>query len=770
MPVGCNRQKSGGAGRDQDTVNRALFAFVAGAAVACRLAQMPATGGVVIMTLLVLPTVINRRTRWLLAAALGFLWCVAHSNGLLLTRLPYDLEGQDLQLDGTVVSLPRTSAGVTRFRFRLGDCTDCWAPVVINLTEYHRDRVQTSVRPGERWRFTVRLNRPRGSVNPGLFDYEGWLFAEQVSATGYIRPATPSTRLAVAGLTALHHQIRYVIRESLNAAIEDPEIAALAVALAIGDSQGISPAAWRTLSQTGTNHLLIISGLHVGLVAAFAFRLSLWLLSRRLTGLRSWAGLSSLAAAFAYGGLAGFGLPVQRALSMATLALSGTILNRKVTAARLFSIALVIVTLVDPLASIRTGFWLSFGAVFYLLYVFAGRVEPGRHWLWRAVRAAMLSQWVVWIGMTPLLLYLVSQVSLVAFVVNLVAIPVVGLLVIPALIVGTPLLLLFEPLGEICIQFGAAVLDQVWRFLSMAAAADWVYYGGGVSLGGVLIALLGSLVILAPRGIMPRWIGMIMVMPLLTSPNALPAGSVELAVLDVGQGLAVVVRTSHGVVLYDTGPQAGDRFDAGDQIVTPFLRRNGTTRWLDWLIVSHGDHAGGAAAVRRNFLVGREYSEAGDIDGHGCQSGQWIRNVDVGLRLLSTPGTGFSDNDRSCILLIETEGFVALLPGDIEAVGESNLLSMSLPEIDVMLVPHHGSKSSSSPAFINGINPSVAIFSTGYRNRFGHPDAAVVRRYQLRGVSTWNTAADGAITVRYDRSLGITVVTERTSHRRFWYD
>lgn len=745
-------------------MNYAILCFVAALVIMGRLPIILYDPLLLIGVPLAFCGLIHRNARIVCAGYLGVVLAGMNAANIQASKLPEDLEGDNLVVEGTVSTLPQPRDKLTRFHVdvtRFPDCVRCRGVKRISLSWY--DDVE--VRPGERWRFTVKLDRPRGQVNPGLFDYEGWLFAGRINATGYVRKGE---LLDHSFWRVPHHQFRHWLRAHMESVLDDSGIRGLVVALTLGESSEISIGEWRILSSTGTNHLFIISGLHVGLVTALFYRLFL-LLCRQ----RSRAGVMSLGAALIYGGIAGMGLPVQRALIMTTVAMAGIIFNRKIRPATLFCFALLGVTLINPLAVSGTGFWLSFGAVFSLLFVFAGR-KSLTHTLTGWMRAAIHTQWVVYVGMLPLLMFLVFQVSLASFLVNLVAIPWIGFLVVPPLLLASALSLISQELSAVLFGFAESTLAIIWQILSRVADQDLVIYAGPVGLGAVVSGFLGATLLLCPKGFLPRWPGLIMLIPVALPPLDLPdREELDVTVFDVGQGLSVFLRTREGAVLYDAGPRFGDRFDAGEQIVTPFIRRS-KVRHLDGFVVSHmdNDHAGGAQSVMDNFTIGHLWSsEPEAIDGaRSCMDGgQW--SIDgVSFQLLALSAGGGSKNDRSCVLLVQGPGYAILLPGDIEAMTEHELAKVPLPDIDMMLAPHHGSRSSSSPAFLNHVMPGIVVVSAGHNNRFRHPDPAVVRRYQARHARVLTTGRQGAISMRFGEKTGIRLGAARRDHRRFWHD
>jgi competence protein ComEC len=741
--------------------------------------------------LVVLPALVLPGVRPLAAFYLGLCVALAYLAAGLGARLPAVLAGQPLAVTGVISDLPhyyshdshdshdaaeQGRGDVVRFRFRIESCDDCSVPLVlpmtVNLSRYH----SPAIRPGERWHFLVRLQRPRGSANPGLFDYQGWLLAQGVAATGYVL----SGERQGTSLVALHHQLRDLLRDRLQGALANEGLVGLLLALSLGESQQISPAQWRVLSATGTNHLFIISGLHVSLVAALVLRLLNWLLRGHAAGDGLAFGMGLLLV-LGYGGIAGFGVPVQRALVMLLCASLLLLLRRQVAPLNFWLLALLAVNLLNPLASLAAGFWLSFGAVLVLLYGFAGQQLAGQgagSW----VLAMLRSQWLVFLGMGPLLLYFVAQLSGAAMLANLVAIPLVSLVLVPLLLLALCLALVSAGLAAPVLAAAATILHYLWALLTWLAELNWIHYAGEISSISLVLALLGVLVLLLPRGSWPRWPGCLLVLPMwLNSALPLAYGEAEITVLDVGQGLSVLVRTAaDAAILYDAGPKFGERFDAGAQIVTPFMHRSGVSR-LQAMIVSHNDmdHAGGVAAISANFTIDQYfYGESPDQQPAkglvtACQPGAAWLSAGVQLRLLPVPLlAGSSANNQSCLLLVETQRFAVLIPGDIESPLELALLQQSLPRVDVLLAPHHGSRSSSHPAFLNRLQPGVIVVSSGYANRFGHPHNEVLDRYAARTMEVFNTATDGAVTLHLGGHLGggLQISTARRTAPRIWYD
>lgn len=706
--------------------------------------------------------------RWRLPFAffvLGVLLVSWRAQFLLDARWPEARHGEELTLRGAIASLPerhdepasaRREASTTwRFLFEPGGGG---TPQRVRVSWYRSDAV---VRGGECWTLRLRLRTPRGSLNPGAFDYEGWLFRQGITATATVRDAQPCG--AAPGYPVL--RARQALRDRLDAALEEHPARGLLIALALGDDSGLRDADWDLFRVSGTSHLVAISGLNLAVVAGFVFFLARWLWSASarlcLAIPAQKAGLvASALAAAGYALLAGFEAPVARALLMLLVVLAALGLDRLAQASRGLALAWLAILLADPFAVLSPGLWLSFGAVAAILYLTTARRRAPRPWI-----AALVLQLALSVALAPLSLYFFSGLAWAAPLVNLAAVPWFTLL--------TPVVL------------GAALavgLDLSWAPAAARGVAD-LLQGTVACLGGIIerlpdpwlpagppalalgLALAGTAFLFAPRGLPLRVFGVLCFVPLLVPPQPAPDRAFELVTLDVGQGLAVVVRTAGHVLLYDAGPAFEDGFDAGESVVAPYLLRRGVRR-LDALMVSHGDndHAGGVAAVRARLEVDREI---GTARGEPCRQGlDWTWDG-VRFRTLhpNTAG-GWSDNDGSCVLRVEAPGFSALLAGDIEADAEAHLVRTHGAGLraDVLVAPHHGSRTSSSPEFVAAVAPRIVLFSAAWRSHYGHPRPEVVARYRALGARTAVTGAEGALAVAPDMA----VRSHRAAHARFW--
>ncbi len=711
--------------------------------------------------------------------AAGFSWASLSAWQQLYPELSPDLEGVPLQITGTIVSLPQREGRILRFivapdTARDEEGTPVLLPKRVRLAWYGKHSPQ--LLPGERWQLRVKFKRPWSLRNPGSFDYEEWLFQQGIRATGYVRESKANQRLSVAeGYPVL--RLRNAIRHAIKSHIGAEPMAGIITALAIGERGAISDEQWDVLLASGTNHLVAISGLHVGLVAGLMYLLILRLwrfcpaCCERLAAPRA-AAFAAMLVALGYAALAGFSIPTQRALLMLAIVLGGVWWRRPIERGRVLLLALWAVTLFDPASILSPGFWLSFAAVAWILYGMWGRWDAKGLW-WRWGRAQLL----VALGLLPLLLLFFQQGSLSAPLANLFAVPWVSLLVVPLTLIGVALLGLWSAAAGALLQLAAMLMSWLWPVLQWLsetipilplAASGWT----------VVPALIGVLWVLAPRGWPLRTMGVVLLLPLLFRQPDMPAeGSARLTLLDVGQGLAAVVQTHAHTLLFDTGPAYASGFDTGDAVVVPFLRNAGIGQ-IDTLVVSHGnrDHAGGVISVLKQVPVHQVWADGELVtklpDAVPCLRGESWQWDGVGFRFLHPPpGESSNDeNNHSCVLRVSVGGHALLLTADIETGAERTLLDSGEPlQADILLVPHHGSKSSSSAAFLDAVQPELALFSVGYRNRYGFPHQKVVERYRQRGINTARTDAGGALQIELGEDDITPLRAWRRQSRRLWH-
>ncbi len=734
-----------------------LLSLAAGLLLLRFLPALPGSNWLLALSLLGL-LLLPWRSYWLGLFLLGFSWACLSAQWALDDRLAAELDSRTLWLEGRVTGLPEQRDGVQRFQLDQVSARRAQLPQRLRLGWHDGP----PVRAGERWRLAVRLKRPLGSLNPGGFDYEAWLLAQRIGATGTVKAG--QLLQASQGPEAWRDELR----QRLLAVPAHGRAGALA-ALVLGDDSGLTTADWRVLQDTGTVHLLVISGQHIVLMAGLLYAL--------IAGLARygcwpaylpwlpWACAVAMAGGLGYGLLAGFEVPVQRACLMLAVVLLWRLRFRHLGVWTPLLLALCGVLLIEPLASLQPGFWLSFTAVALLAWIFSGRLGawPWWHSWWRA-------QLCLSLGLFPVLLVLGLPISVSAPLANLVAVPWVSVLVVPLALLGT-LLLPVPILGEGLLWLAGGLLELLFQFLSWIAACWPAWLPSAVPLWAWSCGALGALLVLLPAGVPMRALAALLLLPLFWPPSTgLPIGRAEVWVLDVGQGTAVLIRTAQHALLYDAGPRFGD-FDQGARTVVPAMRYLDVNK-LDLLLLSHADtdHSGGAQAVFASLPVAEVRSgEAAELPAE-LQALPCVDNTTWqwdGVLFRTWRWTeAKAGNPASCVLQVEAAGERMLLTGDIDVQTERALFKAGHDlRSEWLLVPHHGSRSSSSLAFLQVVKPQMALLSRGRSNPYGHPHPTVLARYRALSAQIVDTADRGAVRIE----LGITGgVFGMRNEPRFW--
>jgi competence protein ComEC len=749
----------------------AAAAFASGAALLQLQAALPSLLWAGVLPLLLALGIWKRVFLVVFCLAAGFLWAAAWAHWRIADRLAPALEGRDLEVVGVISSLP-TSGASPRFELE-PESAAARLPRKLLVTWYD---ATSPVHPGERWLFTLRLRRPHGLVNPHGFDYEAWLLERGIGATGYVRNRPEPKKIGSRNsFLDRIEQLRQAVRERFLGTLGPTPAAGILAALAIGDQRSISGEEWRLFNRTGVTHLMSISGLHVTLVSG----LVAWLVAlawRRSSALalrlpaRQAAAAAAIAAALGYTLLSGFAVPAQRTFWMVTVVAVALWLGRIASPWRTLALALAVVVLADPWAPLAPGLWLSFGAVALIFYVAAG-------WTGAGPRLAQWGrmQWAITLGLAPAALLLFGQVSLAGPLANAIAIPVVSVVV-------TPLALLAAILPfDLLLTISSFLVEWLLQFLEWCAALPLaLWQSHAPAPWTVPLALIGAAWLLAPRGLPWRAAGVALMAPAFAlAPPAPARGEAWITVFDVGQGLAVLARTSSHALLYDTGPAFGPEADGGSRVVVPALRGAGLAR-LDLMVLTHqdADHVGGALSVLESLeveAIASSLAAQHPLNAHAavrrrCRAGERWQWDGVRFEFVHPPAAAreVRRNNQSCVLRIATAGGSILLTGDIERISEEKLVSeKKLPNVDILLVPHHGSRSSSSPGFIAALKPRYAIVPVGYRSRFGHPAPEVLERYRAAGAQLFRTDVDGAATVRLGDSV-LSIEAERRRRGRYW--
>jgi len=720
----------------------------------------------------------------LLACSLGFFYAAFIAQQRLADSLPAEWEGKDIEVIGIVAELPRQHAGGLSFAFDVEKVLNPEAhvpPHVLLSTYDNEGDAPLPLHAGERWQFSLRLKQPHGSSNPHGFDFEAWMLENQLRASGYVRADENNKRLdeTVSSPNYLIERMREAVRTHFQKVLGDEPYTGVLAALTIGDQSSISASQWQVFTRTGVNHLMSISGLHITMLAGFAFalvyrawkqsvRLTLWLPARKA------AAVVGLIVALAYTLLSGFSVPAQRTVYMLGTVAFALFLSRSVAASQILAAALLVVLLLDPWAVLSPGFWLSFGAVGLILYVSANRI--GRpHWLVEYSRV----QWAMMIGLIPPLLAMFQQISLVSPLANAFAIPMVEFVVVPITLLGA--VIPFDWILHLA-HFSMRICMVALEWLNQLPDAVWTQHAPPVWT--IVLGMIGVLWCLLPRGFPSRWLGLLMALPMfLILPTPPPEGALHMVVFDVGQGLSVIAQTHDHALLYDTGPGYSEDANSGNRILIPSLRAQGIVD-LDELILTHDDtdHTGGALSVMQAMPIGLLSSSLPEDSPILLQSHTHQRCVDgqnwdwdgIHFEILHPARNSYaiekvSKNNRGCTLRISAGKNSILLAADIEKKSEQRLLELHPEKLPatMLIVPHHGSKTSSTQPFVDAVHPRYAVFTSGYRNKFGHPKPEVVERYRAAGSELLRSDVDGAIMVDMDAG-NFTVEKYRKTHTRYW--
>jgi competence protein ComEC len=698
-----------------------------------------------------------RRTCWIGFVLLAAAWTMLRADFALSQRLPHTLEGEDIAVTGVIRGLPRAQDDGTRFELDVQTANHDGVPITLHgrvRLSWYKDA--PPLQPCSHWRLLVRLKRPRGTIDPGGFDFERYALEQGIVATGYVREDA-SNRATGADAICVD-RLRARIGDAISTTLGPGPSADLLRALAFGDQHAMDEHEWAVARATGIPHLIAISGLHIALFAGFGVLLVrlLWKLAPRLT-LRWPAPLieavASLVFAIAYATIAGLGLPTRRALVMIAALLIANLARRARAPAQGLALAVIALLTWDPLCVLSAGFWLSFVGVAWLMFCLGGATQR-RRWGHELVTA----QGVASIGLLPLGIWFFGQSSLIGPLANLIAVPWICFLVLPLTVIAALLVLVAPPIGAPLLHIADWAMQVLWMLLEkIAARPGALWYFPEPSLWAMTLAMCGAFWLLLPRGVPARALGILLFLPLLWPVRTpLADGEFEAFMLDVGQGLSFVVRTRDHALVYDAGARFPSGFDLGEATVVPALHALGIEH-LDRMIISHGDndHAGGAAAVLAAYpSIPVESGEPGrlTIPATQCLAGESWNWNGVTFRIAHPVlPLAARDNDRCCVLDVRSGNSELVLPGDITAAVEGEVAAALEPVAAnlVLQVPHHGSKTSSSQNFLDALTPALALVSAGYRNHFGHPNPGVVERYREQDTELVNSAQSGFVDIRF---------------------
>lgn len=695
---------------------------------------------------------------------IGFAWMGFNSQQLINNNIENKFLNKYIAVEGVIASTIEQDEYRSKFKFNI----ESPFKADVRLSWYKNKNLKT----GQRWQLLVKLKQNSGFYNPKIFDYEKWLFAKKFNAVGYVKNSH-NNKLINQSDKYLLQQVRFNLTDFLNKALADFKYKGIIKALIIGDRYEISKDLWQLFTKTNTSHLTVISGLHIGIIAGFVFFITsfLWRRSLRLSlyiPSQIAASYSALLFAFIYAALAGFSVPTQRAFIMALVFFANIILKRNENIWRLYSYALILVLVVNPLSTLTVGFWLSFfvvGLILYTLHIY--KYKP---WYLKII----LLQLIISIAMVPVLIWFFQTFSISSPLANIVAIPAFSFIITPIALIGA----LFNLLSlDLIAYFLFFIVDSSIYYLTLFLAKISqfninTFHFNKPNQISFIFAIFAVLVLFLPKGLKLRRFAFILILPLFFNNTVIKKNNFKVTLLDSGQSLAMVIQTQNHNLIFDTGFSTTSGFNIGESVITPFLYAN-NIKEIDKIIVSHNDndHSGGLKSLLKEFktkeILTSAYNKiANSKPCYDSINWQWDG---VLFEILSpSKNSNLKNNNASCVLKISNKHKSILITADIEILVENLLIENNSVKLksDVLLVPHHGSKTSSSISFINAVSPEYALIANGYKNRFKLPAKSIVNKYKNNNSKIYTTACSGAITLLFSNKISLTEM--RKSKKHFW--
>lgn len=789
-----------------------LFTFFIGSILSLFLPIVPELFHLVIFIFIAILLFFNKSTRSSSGLMVGVSW-------LIFSALRYNSIWQDNQLNinslastslllqGEVINIPSLDQGRTsafnkqerankdsakilkyRFNFKVThlDQTLLKRPFKIRLSW---DKSPHEVYQGQQWQLNAKIKPAHGFANVGGFNYQTWLRQKNIVATGYV--LNRKSNVEIAAELSIRQQLLIQTKTRLP---QEP-LSSLLLALSFGERSQVTPEQWRILQTTGTQHLIAISGLHLGLVASGSFLICLFLLKYfplvffinrfkcqwLLTiNLRVWAIIFSCLITLYYAYLAGFSLPTIRALVMLLLYWCTRLWGLKLSLRRWLLIAIFMLLLLNPTSVFSASFWLSLYAVsviFLVVWRFSKALaSSNKIMVW--LKSLLLIQVSLSLLMIPIVVMINYQLSFISLLANIVAVPLMSLTSIPLCLLAVLLLPFNEHFAGFLFELALKSIDLVWYWFEFLASWPWaiidVSHQQALWIFFVFILVALSVFLSLQRRLIVIFSVISLTTIVLLTFNQEKIKNWQVTVLDVGQGLSLVVERNQRAIVYDTGASYPSGFNLVDAVVMPYLKYQGIKK-LDKVIISHSDndHAGGLERLQQLINIDEVIANDSKLGGgRFCQQGDTFYWQQLKFEMLSPDNQQGEDNDDSCVIRISDGKYRVLLTGDIsknvERVLLSNEKTNSKLDADILIAPHHGSKTSSSEAFIKQVSPKIVIFSAGFLNRWQMPMSNVVQRYKNNKVNIFNTADNGMIQLDI-RPNGIHVKPYRQNIFPYWF-
>lgn len=704
---------------------------------------------------------------------MGYCYSALYAMWILNQKIPLSLEIKPVQVEGYIVSIPQQYSYGQSFLFqteKINGATRLHPKILVYFKTNHK------LLAGDKWRFVVKLKVIHSLQNEGGSDYEAYAYLNNIAAKGMVLTKYPHRKISNNHLIVPFTYLRQQLFDHLRSFLADLPYQHWMMALIMGERINVPKSDWEILRHTGTNHLFAIAGLHIGIIAGFVYFISMFslkyctVITKRMP-LQKISALVSLAIGIIYAAIAGFSIPTQRAAAMLFAATIFFLRQKPYSLLSTLAFALITILVFDPRVILSESFWLSFITIAFICYCMSMRFAPKGVW-WKYGRI----QWIIGVGLMPISLFFFKECSLISFVANTIAIPWLAFLLLPWLLIAASLSFFSPIIANYLFILCHYSLAKLWHVLIFLNQLPFASINQAIVNHFILLTTtIAVIIFLLPRGIKGKSLFVIWLLPLFTfSPPKPKAAEVFLTVLDVGQALAVVVRTKHHVLLYDTGLSALSH-NSGTDVIIPYLRNHQLNN-IDLMLISHGDndHLGGAASIFK--IINVKKIETSDIKKINfaksdlCLPRKWHWDG-IDFTILYPTLTNLNlGNNSSCVLMIDAGRQRVLLTGDIEAYAENKLLELFLPlRADVIIAPHHGSKTSSTPNFIASVDPKYVIYSVGYHNRYHFPHKIITDRYGTIGAKQLATDKQGAITLKISNEKGIVIETVREKQRRFWH-
>lgn len=724
---------------------------------------------------------------WMLFNAFNYqgLWQENNLSSLELATAPQWIQGKVIGLQSSADSIQLKHDNKSlRFNLNVTHLNSRKLNTTIKMRLSWKDAL-FSLQQGQIVNLKVKFKPAHGLANIGGFSYQTWLRSKHILATGYVINDKNNTILINTS------SIRQQLFNTYKSLLPQHDLSPLLLALGFGSRSELNQQLWQVLQTTGTGHLIAISGLHIGLVATGSyFFIMLFIRLLPLTvlnqlrffqtyNIRYFVIAVSLSVGIVYGYLAGFSLPTIRALLMLSLYWLSRILNLHISIKRWLLLTLFLLTLVTPFSLFTASFWLSVYAVtiiFLTLWRFKSTLNSGNT-VWRFIKGLFVIQLSLTVMLLPISAVFFQQISFVSLLANLIAVPWMSFFSIPLCLLSVLVVPFSESMSQFLMLCCIDSLEVLWHFLSYLSQQTWAV----VKLSGVdikLLALLGvisvcwlyqlpvmhgSLINQQNKHVKKLFVSIscsaLLFFTLNTNMMSTSSANInkhasandipwQLVVFDVGQGLSVLIQRSSKSILYDTGASYPSGFNMADAVILPYLQHTGVDQ-LDKMIISHSDndHAGGLNELQESIDINEILYNGNPLTKNAtCLQGKAFVWQNLHIKMLWPKTIVSEENDDSCVLLISDGKHSVLLTGDISKKVEAALLRQ-YPELnaDIIIVPHHGSKTSSSDLFLTTLQPSFAVVSAGYMNRWHMPVTEVVQRYQQHNIELLNTATSGQI-------------------------